>query len=420
MAGGGILLNLLSYPIFLHYIGTELYGLWSILTVVIAFSTLGNLGIDDALIKYIAEEFDKKNIEDIKFYISAGMNILFVNGFVFFIIFLGFEKFFQKVLNLKLLYLGTFHRLFLPIVLLSIFSFFVNYINSILKGIGRFDQANYIILISRFIALIVSLSFFLEKFRIWGLYWGQLFSSFFIFIASGVLIYKKIGLFYYPQKNRRPYYIKLIKFGGTMTLAKIVSMFLEPFIKIVIARFVGLVEVTYFEIANKIILQIRSVFERAINAIMPEVSRLSVSVKGMNSNLNRVMQKINKLNIIAVFGIFGILLIFSAPALKLWLAHEYSGRILDAFRILIIGYSVNILCIPMYYYFMGIGKIRYCLINHLTQVALNLFIITFFIYMKIPHFSFIIISYSASLTISALLLIFLYKLQNPTWIHENI
>jgi O-antigen/teichoic acid export membrane protein len=45
-----------GFPIFLHFLGYEKYGIWLILATVLTFAQLGNLGISPAVIKLVAEE----------------------------------------------------------------------------------------------------------------------------------------------------------------------------------------------------------------------------------------------------------------------------------------------------------------------------------------------------------------------------
>ncbi len=56
-----------------------------------------------------------------------------------------------------------------------------------------------------------------------------------------------------------------IKFGGTLTVSMVIYMLLEPFIKVVITKYIGLAEVTYFEIANRSVTQIRQTLMRFPN-----------------------------------------------------------------------------------------------------------------------------------------------------------
>lgn len=407
-AAGSIVISVIAYPMYLHFLGAELYGLWAILTVIIYFSSIGNFGIDEALIKYVAEEYERKNINNVVKYISTGLNLLIISGIVIYVIFILLEQLLRSTLNLNVEYTAIFHNIFPYIIILSIFILIVNFINSILKGLGRFDRASYILLSGRISALVVSILFFINGYKIWSLYWGQFFSFTFVLILSSFFIYREIGFYYNPLKNTKIFLINLFKFGSAMTVSKVISMLLEPFIKIVIARYIGLAEVTYFEIANKIVLQIRSLFERGISAIMPEVSRLAAGMNDAKSKISAVMKKVNRTNFLVGFLVFVLLLIACRPLLKLWLAEEYNVVIVGALRIIILGYFINLLSVPSYYYFMGIGKVKYCFYNHFIQATLNCVLILILIFVQVPKFQLVIIAYSVSMAVSAIILILLY------------
>lgn len=407
-AAGSILVSVIAYPVYLHFLGATVYGLWATLTVVISFSSVGNLGIDEALIKFIAEEYESRKKSNIIAYISTGLNMLLVNGIVIFSILMLFEKPLRTVLNLDTEYTLLFQDIFPYIVLLSIFILIVHFINAILKGLGRFDQASYILLAGRICALVVSILFFINGYKIWGLFWGQFLSFVFILIVSSFFVYRKIGIYYNPFKNKKNFLIKLFKFGGTITVSKMISMLLIPFIKITIARYIGLANVTYFEIANRIVLQIRSLFERGISAIMPEVSRLSVMITDAPTKISEVMKKVNKANLMFGISTFVLLLIIGEPVLKLWLAEKYYDAIAIAFRIIVAGYLINLLSVPSYYYFMALGKVKYCFINHSVQAVLNCVLILILVFADVAHFQLFVAAYSFSIALSAAILILVY------------
>jgi O-antigen/teichoic acid export membrane protein len=407
-AAGSIIISIVAYPVYLHFLGAELYGLWAILSVLIYFSSIGNFGIDEALIKYISEKYQKKDIKAVVRYISTGLNLLIVNGIILYIVCILLSDFFASVLNLRSADIIMYRQLFRYVVMLSIFILIVNFINAVLKGLGRFDQASYILLAGRSIGLVTAVLFFMNGYRIWGIYLGQLFSFLTVFSLSSYFILKQIGLYYKPFAYKKDYLVNLLKFGGTMTVSRILSMLLEPFIKIVIARYIGLAEVAYFEVANKIVLQIRSLFERGISAIMPEVSRLTAVLNDSGKKIIRVMKNANRINFFISTLVFFSLILFCKPILELWLGSEYHIAIVSALRIILLGYLVNLFSVPSYYYFMGKGLIGFCFLNHLIQAVLNFVIITLLIILGYINFHFMVASYAFSLAFSATVLILIY------------
>jgi O-antigen/teichoic acid export membrane protein len=403
-----MVLSIISYPIYLHFLGASLYGLWVILSVVITFSAIGGLGIDDAIVKYVAQEYGKNNKENILKYISTSINFLIICGIFLVIILICITDIIRGCLNLAVQYSGLFLAIFPFIAVLSVFIFIVNLINSVLKGLGRFDQASYILLSGRAFALLISILFFINGYRIWGLYWGQLLSFVFVLIVSAVFIHREIGRFYNPWKFELKSLWILIKFGGTLTVSKVISMLLVPFVKIVIVRYIGLSDVAYFEIAHKIVLQIRSLFERGISAIMPEISRLTTAAHDQEKEISRIIFKAYKLILFLGLPTF-ILLIFAGDIIiKPWLATEYNVAISTTFKIIAIGFTLNLLIIPIYYHFMALGKVKYCFYNHLVQAVLNFGLISLLLLTNIIDYYLFVVSFAVSVGVSALVLLILY------------
>jgi len=70
-AGINILVTFIAYPIYLKYLGAEKYGLWATVSVVLAFSQIGQLNIGIAITKYVAGEYGKRNFRAITEYVST-------------------------------------------------------------------------------------------------------------------------------------------------------------------------------------------------------------------------------------------------------------------------------------------------------------------------------------------------------------
>ncbi|KPK67868.1 hypothetical protein AMJ87_12735 [candidate division WOR_3 bacterium SM23_60] len=404
----GILVSIVAYPLYLYFLGAELYGLWALLNVVIFFSSIGNIGIDEAIIKYVAEEYEKKNMFGVITYISTGLTLLLINGIVIFIVLSLLKNHLPRLLNLDAIHAVLFHNLFLHIVFLSIFVLVVKYINAILKGLGRFDQASYILLIGRIGGVAFAIIFLMSGLSIWALYWGQVISFALVLIASSLLITHKIGFYYNPVRYKGRFLINLLTFGGTMTVSKVLAMLLEPFIKVTITRYIGLAEVAYFEIADKIVRQIRSMFERGISAVMPEVSRLLATAGDATERVFSVMKKLNRMNALVGGLLFLVLFVVAGPVLKLWLGAQYHPAIIVAFRIILVGYVFNLMSVPPYYFFMGGGRVIFCFLNHFIQALINVCLVVTLVLLEAVTFDRVMIVYSCAVALSAIILMLMY------------
>lgn len=409
LAGTNIGLMLIAYPIYLKYLGTELYGLWATVSIIVFFSRLGDLGINNALIKYVAAEFGKGNYQKITEYSTTSILILIIPSILIILILFIFTTEIVTLLGLKASYVGHAEKLIPMIGLLSIFILFVELVKGILMGIGRVDISNYIFMSGQIIRVIISVGLIIGGFGIWSLFWGNALSSALIF-----LVYVYILRFAYKIKIfRLKSYTKncageLLRFGGTMFSARIVSMLMEPFNKVIISRYIGLAEVSYYEIGLRGATQLRSLYEMGLKAIMPRVSELQQKT----SNFRQAVAKIHKkcLLFITLFAlpVFIVLFILSNIVLSLWLRERYNPQISTALRWFLFSYFINLQIVPIYYIFMGIGKAKYCFLAHLITSASNIIIISILITMNITGFSLFIGAQSFSIIISAIIIILLF------------
>ncbi len=414
LAVGNTAIIIVSYPIYLKYLGTELYGLWATLSVVVSFAAIGSLGIDTAMIKYIAEEYGRNDRLAIKRYFSTAIAVLFVGGVLISLILVSLRGLLINALSIPEGYILLANKLFPCMIALSIFIFLVKAVDGTLRGLGRVDLANYYNLGVRIISIIIAIALLSSGYGIWSLFWGQISLYILLVLLTLYTIYRKLGASFFSVGSFSLKYLrKMIGFGGTMTAARLISMFLTPFNKAVIARYIGLSYVTYFEIANRAAAQLRGVFAMGLRAIMPEISRLSV-LEDAQARVDSVLKQ--AIRLVVCFGIpsFAIFFLLGTPLLKVWISDQYVPYIGNAFRIVLVGYLINLLSIPSYYLFMGIGKVRYCFINHIVQAILNFVILLGLILLGIANFYFIIGTYSLSIALSALLLIALFAMWRKT------
>jgi len=352
LGGGSILISLIGYPLYLKYLGTEIYGLWATLSFVVAFSALGSIGIDSAIIKYVAEEYGRNNKAGIKKCFSTASVILLISGVAIFFALLLLKDPIIRMLNIPKEYISLTNILLPCVVILSILIYFVQLVNGALRGLGRVDLANYYFLSGKAISVIIAIVLFRFNYGIWGLFWGQFLSYVLLGLWAFFTLYKKLGSSLFSISSFDWKYLKkMIGFGGTMTASRLISMFLVPFNKVVIARYIGLSEVTYFEIANKVVMQIRSLFDMGIRATMPEISKVFAVGKDSVNKINSIFKKAMKLVLCAGIPMFILLFFLASFLLSLWLSNEYVPMISNTFRIILIGFLINLLSVPIYYLF---------------------------------------------------------------------
>ena len=76
--GVNIVILAVAYPVYLHYLGYETYGLWLALGVVLAFARLSDLGMTQAVTKLVAEEHGRGNTQVVQRYVATAIMILWI------------------------------------------------------------------------------------------------------------------------------------------------------------------------------------------------------------------------------------------------------------------------------------------------------------------------------------------------------
>jgi Na+-driven multidrug efflux pump len=153
---GNLLVAAISYPLYLRFLGYEKYGVWLILSTVMTFAQLGNLGLGPAVMKLVAEERGRRNLVEIQRYVTTALALLFISGSIVLVVLLSMMGPIISVFNLNQQNSGIVLWLLPYIGCLSIYVFMVQALGSALSGLGRMDLANYIQTLGMVVQLVVS------------------------------------------------------------------------------------------------------------------------------------------------------------------------------------------------------------------------------------------------------------------------
>ena len=362
-----------AYPIYLHFLGYEKYGVWLVLATVLTFAQLGDLGISPAVMKLVAEEYGRGDIKGIQQYVITALALLCVSGIVALIVILVLKN--QIVAAFKLSDENTKMVLWLlPYIgVLSIYVLVVQIFEATLSGLGRMDLTNYIQSLGRGVGLTVSGLLLFTGFGVKSLLIGSILSYLVIHIASLVCVWRiaHIRLLLMDnldtQRGRH-----LLRFGSAMFGSSLISMLFSPFNKLILSRYAGVSAIPVYEIAFTGSMYVKALIQTGFRALMPEISRIgadmTIQAKNKISQLNSRVMKL-----IFVFGvpIYAALMVFAPPLLKVWLGERCVETLPGTFRIMLIGTFLSLVGVPAYYTLMGLGRVHHCFLSQVIQGIVN-------------------------------------------------
>lgn len=369
-----------GYPIYLHFLGYEQYGVWLVLATVLTFSQLGNLGINQAVTKLVAEEYGRGDTLAIQQYVTTALAILGLSGIV--------------VLSGLLVLRGPIVAAFnlgeenakialwlLPYVgLLSIYVFLTEVLQGTLSGLGRMDLANGIQSLGGLVKLIVASLLLFAGLGIEGLLIAAVVSRVGVHVVSFLCIRRIVPIRLARMENWNAQRGKcLLHFGTGMLGGSLLSMLLSPFNKVMLSRYAGVASIPIYEIAYTGSMQIRGLAEAGIRALMPEVSRLGTNLaEQATTRIREINHRCVGLLIRLALPLYGILILIAPALLRIWLGDRFTEPLSLAFRIALLGSFLSLTCVPAYYLLLGMGRVGHCFMNYAILAGTNVLLVLTF------------------------------------------
>jgi len=350
---------LISYPIYLHYLGYEKLGVWMVLATVLTFVQMCNLGMGPAVTKLVAEEYGRGNTEGIQSYVTTALWTLAVTGCIALVVLILLAK---PIIGLFKLgpENGALAEHFLPYMgILTVYAFLIQILTATLSGLGRMDQANYRDSACRAISLGVAAVLLIFGYGIVSLLIGSAINYLLIHITSILLIRRIVSLHILKFNWDIKRFKRLVSFGGAVLGGDIVSMLGSPFNKLMLSRYAGVSTIPIYEIAFNGAMQFRSLLEAGFRALMPEISRVAAEITSQSIHRMAMLNR-RAIKLIIMFGIpmFTVMLIFATPLLRIWLREGFIQSISLAFRIMLVATFISLLGVPAFYFLMGMGRVR--------------------------------------------------------------
>ena len=367
----------IAYPLYLHFLGYEKYGVWLVLATVLTFAQLGNLGIDQAVMKLVAEEYGRNNIEGIQRYVTTAIALLCISGTTVLTGILALQN--QIIALFKLNDENARMVLWLLpyISILSIYVFIVHVLNAVLSGLGRMDLANYIQSVSKIMTVVVAAILLYNGRGIESLLIASTLSYVFIHVASLICIWRIANIRFLQIANLNIQRGKhILSFCGAAFGGSLINMLFSPFNKLMLSRYAGVASIPVYEIAFTGSMQIRGLIVAGLRPLMPEISRIGGSTtRYVKDRIFQIYRRAMKFVFLSGVPLYAGLIIAAPLLLRVWLGDRFVETLPGAFRIMLIGTFLSLLGVPAYYTLMGIGYVRHNLVSHIVQSIVNIVIV---------------------------------------------
>jgi O-antigen/teichoic acid export membrane protein len=353
------------YKFLLNSIGIELLGVWSVVLSTSSIASLANAGVITSVVRFAAiyvGDADKTKLHRLTFTATVIMVVLFV--FICAVLYPFAGYILHKIIDAK--YIGNA----MAILPFSILCFIVNAVGGVYASILDGTQKNYIrnIIFSTSSVLLLVLSILLvNKFGFKGLAYAQLVQS--IYSLSICLLVVAQRLQYNPFKWNwdKTIFKDIYAYSIKFQFISFASMLNEPLTKGLLAKYGGLAITGYYEMANRLLMQLKGVVANAYQSLIPVIISLA---KDKQASVSAFYSKTFYLVCFISLSGVGMLALAAGIISNVWIGH-YETIFVTVLQLLGISFFINLLNIPAYFTFMSVGNLNTLIVSHIIMAVVN-------------------------------------------------
>ncbi len=370
-----LVVGIFMLPIIIRGLGTERFGVFTLMTAIYTYFNLFDLGIGFALIHHLSAKLnntaDRKDVSILVW--SAFFLLILLSGFA--VIFLFFILgYLLSTLNFSASLYGEIRTSFFLLLLITPFNILGSGLRAILQAHQRFDLANKIQMPLAILTLVIPVLILPFNNTLMMM---MLVLCFIQLIALGLLIKGSCDLMPYVfshLKIRKQAVKLLLSFGGWLTVSNVLNPFMIYIDRFFLGRIMPINSIVFyttpFDATNKLLF-----IPSAVSG--PLFARFSEIHMKNKSELGHLFHKGVKFIFITVFPIVFILFVFTKELLSLWLGLDFATQSTWIMRWLLLGTLVYSLSFAATHLIVGVGKTYLTARVHLFE--LPLYILTLFI-----------------------------------------
>jgi O-antigen/teichoic acid export membrane protein len=361
----GVVLFVL-YKFLLRTIGVEQLGIWSLVLATSSIAHISNFGFSGSVVKYVAKYLARgegKRVSDV--IQTAVISIALFAGCFLVVIYPLVKWVLRLVIEDGSLPLAVS---ILPPAFLALWIMIVTEIyQSGLDGCQRIDIRSAIGITGAVIHLL--LSFLLAPtFGLMGLAYAQIARNLIVLFLTIFLLKRYLrSLPVIPHHWDKDIFKETIVYGINFQLISFIAMLYDPLIKTFLSKFGGLSFIGYYEMASRMIQQLRALIVSANQVLVPAIADLQEKAP---EKIRSVYLTSYQLIFYLALPFYSIVVVCMPLISRLWIGH-YEGAFVISGILLSVGWFMNTIAGPAYFSYLGTGSLRWNLTGHLLIAFLN-------------------------------------------------
>jgi O-antigen/teichoic acid export membrane protein len=355
------------YRFLLNTIGVEQLGVWSVVLATTSVASITNLGLSASVVKFVAKYAARGQGETVADVIqTSAISLGVLIGLILSIV----SPFISLLLSLVVPIANLKEALsILPYALSSLWMTALSSVfQSGLDGYQRIDLRSILLMAGALIYLILCF-ILVPTYGLMGLAYAQVAQAGLLLIGSWVILKRHLPLLpVVPCHWNQKLFREMVGYGLSFQVISISQTLYDPVTKSLLTKFGGLEMTGFYEIASRMIIQLRGLLVTVNQVLVPAIADLAEK----NPEYIQIVYKDSyRLLVYITLPIFSAV-IASIPIIsQVWIGHYESIFVIFAI-LLAVGWFLNTLAAPAYFANLGIGELRWNTIGHVIIAVSNI------------------------------------------------
>ena len=356
----------LLYRFLLNTIGVNQLGIWSVVLASASFASIANCGLSGSVVKFVAKYLARGEGETV---VSVIQTSVISVGILCGLVLLIAYPFAKWLLNLVVPLPSIKEAVsILPYALLSLWiAVIASVFQGALDGYQRVDTRSALLVIGASFHLILCF-LLVPTYGLMGLAYAQVVQACIVLVGSWLALKRYLPLLpTIPYQWNLKLFKEMVGYGINFQLISVSQMVYDPITKALLTKFGGLSLIGFYEMASRMVLQLRALPVAANQVIIPAIANLQEKIPG---KIGEVYLTSYQLLLYLSLPLFSLIIVCTPIISELWIGYFEEDFVQFAI-LLSIGWFLNALNAPAYFANLGIGKLRWNVAGHISIAVLN-------------------------------------------------
>jgi O-antigen/teichoic acid export membrane protein len=347
------------YRLLVQEVGLERLGVWSLLLAASALVRIGDVSGAAALARFVAAAGHADRAGSPRDYVHTVLLTCIAMNFVF-----AAAIYFSAPLALPLV-VGPQHlaeaRSLVPFVIaIMLLGAFGAGVTSAIDGAQRADQRALVMMGANLVYLGAAW-FCIPRFGMIGFALAQTLQLLVVIVVGWIVLRGHVaGLGWFPSRWSRAVFAQTGAYALKLNAMGIMMMLFDPLAKLGFNHAGGPILVAYYELATRLVTQIRGLVVAGATPLTPAFARFRTP---RDPAFGALLEKATRISALAAVAT-AFLSLTGAPLMSLVILGKIDPELLRMNTALTLGWSINLLCLGFYMAAQGIGVLRWNLASH--------------------------------------------------------